>query len=272
MAKFRFARTLGLLAAALTAAAMGTVAQTSPALADDAGILVVGGTRAAEGEFPFMASLTISGSACGGALYSPNLILTAAHCVGATGATTRATAYLGTVDRQSSSRLTRTSNYIYRSPTYNSSTLAGDWALIRLSSPVTTLAPLPITTTTAYDSGTFTVAGWGLTSESGTSISRYLNKAEVPFVSDATCNSASYYNGDVIAAQQICAGYAAGGVDTCSGDSGGPMFRRDANNAWIQVGITSWGEGCARANKPGVYTQVSNFASVIAAAAANLGG
>jgi secreted trypsin-like serine protease len=63
---------------------------------------------------------------------------------------------------------------------------------------------------------------------------------------------------------------ATGGIDTCQGDSGGPMFRRDANNAWIQVGIVSWGDGCARRGKPGVYTEVSAFASKIAAAAATL--
>ena len=68
----------------------------------------------------------------------------------------------------------------------------------------------------------------------------------------------------------ICAGYAAGGVDTCQGDSGGPMFRRDNANQWIQVGIVSWGIGCAQPNAPGVYTEVSTFASQIASAAATL--
>ena len=77
---------------------------------------------------------------------------------------------------------------------------------------------------------------------------------------------------DLIPNDEICAGYAAGGTDTCQGDSGGPMFRRDAANAWIQVGIVSWGNGCARPNYPGVYTQVSTFASAIASAAASLGG
>ena len=80
------------------------------------------------------------------------------------------------------------------------------------------------------------------------------------------------YAGQIIPAEEICAGYASGGVDTCQGDSGGPMFRRDSANAWIQVGIVSWGDGCARPNKPGVYTQVSYFAASIRSAATSLGG
>ena len=260
---------VGTAVAALTAAAMGAIA--SPAAASAAGdptvgANVVGGSRAAQGEFPFMVRLSMG---CGGALYSSTIVLTAAHCVNGTGTNTSITATLGVVDLQSSSRITRKSNYVYRAPGY---TGAGkDWALIRLASPVTGLATLPIATTTAYDSGTFTIAGWGAASEGGAQ-QRYLLKATVPFVSDATCNSAAMYNGEVIATDEICAGYTAGGVDTCQGDSGGPMFRADSAGAWVQVGIVSWGDGCARPNKPGVYTQVSFFAATIASAATSLGG
>jgi secreted trypsin-like serine protease len=268
----RWRKFLGVAAAALTVAAMGTVMQASPAAAAPVqgdGVVspnVVGGTRAAQGEFPFMVRLSMG---CGGALYSPTIVLTAAHCVNRTGTNTTITATLGVVDLNSTSKITRKSNYVYRAPGYNGS--GKDWALIRLASPVTGLATLPIATNTANDSGTFTIAGWGAASEGGAQ-QRYLLKATVPFVDDTTCNSAAMYNGQVIASDEICAGYTAGGVDTCQGDSGGPMFRRDSANAWIQVGIVSWGDGCARPNKPGVYSQVSTFAANIAAAATSLGG
>src|SRR5436309_12457030 len=104
-----------------------------------------------------------------------------------------------------------------------------------------------------YDNGngTFTIVGWGADREGGAQ-QRYLLKAQVPFVDDKKCAAAGGSYSDLIPDAEICAGYDQGGTDTCQGDSGGPMFRRDAEGVWLQVGIVSWGEGCARPGKPGV--------------------
>jgi len=265
---FRRATMLALGAAAVLGAAAGqaVAAPAAPAApGDDVQPQVVGGTRAAQGEFPFMVRLSMG---CGGAMYTNQIVLTAAHCVSGTGNNTGITATTGVVDLQDPARVTRQSTYVYQAPGYNNPS-GDDWALIKLASPITGIATLPIATSTAYDSGTFTVAGWGAATEGGGQ-QRYLLKAQVPFISDSQCGQA--YT-ELVPGEEICAGnWDDGGVDTCQGDSGGPMFRRDSANAWIQVGIVSWGYGCARPENPGVYSQVSTFASAIAAAAATLGG
>ncbi|GAB3873922.1 serine protease [Kibdelosporangium lantanae] len=251
---------------ALVGAAAALALATPAGAAQPPSANVVGGTRAAQGEFPWMVRLSMG---CGGALYTRQIVLTAAHCVSRTGNNTSITATLGVVDLQSTSAVKIKSTYVYRSPTYDTST-GGDYALIKLASAAPSSIPLlPIATTSTYNTGTFTVAGWGAATEGGGQ-QRYLLKAQVPFVSDATCQASGGSYADLIPSAEICAGLPQGGVDTCQGDSGGPMFRKDNNNAWIQVGIVSWGEGCARPGKPGVYAEVSAFASAIASAAGRI--
>ncbi|GLH15204.1 uncharacterized protein GBIM_19572 [Gryllus bimaculatus] len=67
-----------------------------------------------------------------------------------------------------------------------------------------------------------------------------------------------YYNGRTISARMLCAGFTSGGKDSCEGDSGGPLVINGE-----QVGIVSWGYGCARPNYPGVYSSVANLRSWI---------
>ena len=58
---------------------------------------------------------------------------------------------------------------------------------------------------------------------------------------------------------EICAGDLAGGKDSCQGDSGGPLVCINSENEPVLVGITSWGEGCAKPELPGIYTNVANY-------------
>lgn len=259
------------VSAAVTAIAAGGAGQTiasptpPPSNPGDVTPHIVGGTSAAQGEFPWMVRLSMG---CGGTMYTDQIVLTAAHCVNGSGPDSSITATYGVVDLNSPAAVKRTSVEVLSSPTYDTPT-GGDWALIKLASPIPGAATMQIATNKTYDNGTFTIAGWGAAVEGGGQ-QRYLLKADVPFVTDATCKASPGYSG-LIPAAEICAAYPQGGTDTCQGDSGGPMFRKDAANAWIQIGITSWGVGCARPGRPGVYTEVSTFATAIAQGASELG-
>jgi secreted trypsin-like serine protease len=219
---------------------------------------VVGGTNAAQGEFPWMTRLSMG---CGGAVIAARVVLTAAHCVRPTGSYT---GYTATVNRanlnDTSVGQSIRSTYVYRSPQYPS-TGTYDWALIELAS-APSVAPLSIANQgeTSLNSGTFTIIGWGATREGGGQQTS-LKKATVPFVSDSVCAQAY---GELAPATEICAGYTSGGVDTCQGDSGGPMVK-NVSGVWREVGIVSYGNGCARPNYPGVYGEVQAFSNSIKA-------
>ncbi|CAA9241167.1 MAG: Trypsin-like protease [uncultured Corynebacteriales bacterium] len=244
----------------LVALSVGLLGQTQAAAAPVGGPSpsVVGGTNAAQGEFPWMTRLSMG---CGGAVIAQRVVLTAAHCVRRTGSYT---GYTATINR---ANLTNTSvgqsigsTYVYRSPQY-SSTGTYDWALVELAS-APSVAPLSIANQgeTSLNSGTFTVMGWGATYEGGPQTNA-LKKASVPFVSDSVC--AQSYR-ELAPATEICAGYTSGGVDTCQGDSGGPMVK-NVNGVWRSVGIVSYGNGCARPNYPGVYSEIQAFSNAIRA-------
>jgi hypothetical protein len=252
-------------AVALALGGLGAVpAQAAAAGGDGPGI--IGGTEASQGEFPWMVQLSMG---CGGALFTPSLVLTAAHCFGGRSGPQSVTVTAGTVDRLDPAAITRTGDYATVASGYSNAVNGDDWALLRLNSPINGVPVLKIATNNSYQSGTFTVMGWGATSEGG-ALERYLHEANVDFINDTDCGNAYP---DMNTAEEICAGNLAnGGVDTCQGDSGGPMVKRNASNEWVQVGITSWGQGCGEAGFPGVYTEVNVFANDICNAAAALTG
>ena len=214
---------------------------------------VVGGAVAPEGKFPWAVRLSMG---CGGALTAPRVVLTAGHCVDGTGETKTIKVVAGVSNLQSPRALTARSERVIRASGFQDETRGDDWAVIRLDHPLG-LPTLPLAPEMAPES-TYVVMGWGQTRENSLKQERRLHYADVPIVPDGNC-SVEYQKAGVklVAEDSICAGTRT--ADTCQGDSGGPMVGRDAAGGWVQVGITSWGLGCARDGYPGVYTQISKF-------------
>jgi LPXTG-motif cell wall-anchored protein len=235
---------------------------------------IVGGEDAPEGEYPFVTYLTIETPegtfACGGSLYAPDTILTAAHCVNGTGPADNITAHFGSVDLASEDIVTYTSEYVYSG---NISGIPNDWALVKLTEDVEGIDPVDVVTDDSLDGGTvvddeevpgFTVIGWGDLEEGAGEGSQFLQQVRVPAVSDEDCAAA--YGADFTADAELCGGdLENGGVDSCQGDSGGPLLVPNEGDGYTQVGVVSWGNGCAQPGFPGIYTQLSNFADKIAA-------
>ncbi|NWU22151.1 ACRO protein, partial [Dyaphorophyia castanea] len=147
---------------------------------------------------------------------------------------------------------------------YNPDDMSYDIALLELDHPVQCSpyiqrACVPDATLRVSELQNCWVAGWGSTAPRDQNYSDRLQEAKVQLIDLQLCNSSQWYAG-VVHPYNLCAGYPQGTIDTCQGDSGGPLMCQD-NNAdyWWVIGVTSWGKGCARARRPGVYTSTQYF-------------
>ncbi|HEU0089436.1 MAG TPA: serine protease [Pseudonocardiaceae bacterium] len=233
---------------------------SGPAAGSPAEPRIVGGQSAHPTEYPWMVALTTTASKspyCGGALVSPDRVLTAAHCIsGYELSSVRVIA--GRTDLRSDDGAERSLLRAWVHPDFRSPTEGADVAVLTLDREVP-YRTLPLETDqSAYRAGVpATVLGWGYTSEGGPT-SPVLRSAEVPLVADSDC--AGIYR-EFNPRTMVCAGDPEGGVDACYGDSGGPLVADGR-----LIGITSWGSGCARAHTPGVFVRVASYVSDIDAA------
>ena len=222
---------------------------------------IVGGLRSRPNAYPWMTALYLDGTFhCGAVLIAPSWALTAAHCAAGREAS-RLSLLIGQSDRtDGSGGEWRKVTAVRRHPKYvrNPSGAPGyDVALLELDRP-STKPPLRIASSrrrNLWEPGVKVRAlGWGTTSEKSHARVTELRETELPVQRDTVMSRA--YGTRFSATTMLGAGPWKGGRDTCAGDSGGPLVAATRTSWWL-VGVTSWGDGCARAGKPGVYARVA---------------
>jgi len=237
-----------------------------------AGTKIVGGEQTNVNEYPWAVALANrdgSWAGCGGSLIASQWVLTAAHCLD-TATDSNIAVIIGDHDLNGvvsgENRIVVNVNKVIKHESYNSNTFENDIALLRLATAVDLATHTPVCIPDTSAVGTFVnaavqVYGWGTTSTGG-SVSSVLLDTTVNVVSRSACNSA--YNNQ-IKDGMLCAGITAGGKDACQGDSGGPLSYSvtSLGDRHQQIGVVSFGQGCALPNVPGVYAEVAFFRSWI---------
>ncbi|XP_007452745.1 PREDICTED: polyserase-2 isoform X1 [Lipotes vexillifer] len=236
---------------------------------------IMGGSDSQPGTWPWQVSLHQGGGhICGGSLIAPSWVLSAAHCFVTNGTLEPAAEWsvvLGvhSQDGPLDGAHVRAVAAILVPDNYSGVERGADVALLRLASPAR-LGPavrpvcLPRASHRFVHGTACWATGWGDVQEADPlPLPWVLQEVELRVLGEAACQCLYSRPGPFNLTFQLlpgmlCAGYPEGRRDTCQGDSGGPLVCKEGGR-WFQAGITSFGFGCGRRNRPGVFTAVAPY-------------
>ncbi|XP_078071282.1 hepatocyte growth factor activator serine protease-like [Mustelus asterias] len=230
---------------------------------------IIGGSSAMPGSQPWLAAIYIGKNFCAGSLIYSCWVVSAAHCFAHSPLTSSIRVVLGQHYFNKTNKNTQVfeiEKYIVHDEYNVYDETKHDIVLLRLKKKnkgcaiktrfVRTLC-LPAAADIFPAQTECQISGWGHTHENASEHSRTLQEASVPIISQILCSSNMLY-GSEVTLDMLCAGDLIKSVDSCQGDSGGPLVCNKDDTAYL-YGIVSWGEGCGKVDKPGVYTRVTKY-------------
>ncbi|NXT76421.1 FA10 factor, partial [Zapornia atra] len=198
---------------------------------------------------------------CGGTILNEYFILSAASCVNQSRDTR---VIVGVVDKEKEepSRTLHRVEKIISHPNFDRVTYDSDVALLKLEGPITFSEAIVPACLPEKDFANDVlmrqrfgiISGFGSTFEH-TRPAKRMKVLRVPYVDRKTCQLALR---NLVTRNMFCAGYDKDGKDACRGDGGGPHVTQYSGTYFV-TGVISWGEGCGRQGKYGVYTNLSKF-------------
>nr|XP_023016529.1 neurotrypsin-like [Leptinotarsa decemlineata] len=231
---------------------------------------VVSGSVARKGDYPWQAALKIkvketSVHWCGAVIISSKWVLTAAHCLqGYTkGAYIIVAGEYNTDEDEGTEQQKYIEEFFIHERFRKGHKMNNDIALIKVKGGGFALnddvQPICLPDTdVSYDQDlNCTISGFGSVKSGISAYSHDMMAAWIPIHSNDICKMPHIY-GSALAEGMFCAGFLDGGIDACEGDSGGPLACLE-QGYFTLYGLTSWGQHCGYANKPGVYVKVAYY-------------
>jgi len=228
---------------------------------------IVGGVVAEKHEYPWHVGVMVSVSNsdtplgwCGGSILSSRTILTAAHCFRGLPATYMPPVVVAEHDwtvTGDGEQIMKVCDRVDH-PNFDSGTFNYDFAILTLCEDIVfkkTASPvcLPSQPESDYANVPAIVSGWGHHISGGSNQLEQLMEVDVNTITNTKCRAA--YSPSEITDSMICASNP--GKDSCQNDSGGPLIT-DEGGYYSQIGVVSWGDGCAHPDYPGVYARVTS--------------